>query len=105
VFKIHQFADADVTFALTNGGHNQGVVSPPGTPHRRYRLATTLHAEPRPEPKAWFAAAPPHEGSWWPAWFDWLKDHSGPTVAPPPLGRPESGLSAQDKAPGRYVFS
>jgi len=104
VFKIHQFADADVTFALTNGGHNQGVVSPPGTPHRRYRLATTLHAEPRPEPQAWFAAARPREGSWWPAWFDWLKDHSGAPVAAPPLGRPESGLSAQDKAPGRYVF-
>jgi polyhydroxyalkanoate synthase len=104
VFKIHQFTDADVTFALASGGHNQGVVSPPGAPRRRYRLATTVHAEPRPDPQAWFAAAPAREGSWWPSWFDWLKAHSAAPVAPPPLGRPEAGLSVGDKAPGQYVF-
>ena len=104
VFKIHQFADADVTFALTSGGHNQGVVSPPGTPRRHYRLATTKHADPRPDPVAWLASTPPRDGSWWPAWFEWLKRHSGAPVAPPPLGRPEAGLSAQETAPGQYVF-
>jgi polyhydroxyalkanoate synthase len=103
VFKIHQFADADVTFALTNGGHNQGVISPPGRPGRRYRVATTGHDAPRPDPEAWLAATPPREGSWWSAWFDWLKAHSGPPVAPPPLGRPEAGLAALGEAPGTYV--
>ena len=35
VYKIHYLAETDVTFALTNGGHNAGIVSEPGHPHRR----------------------------------------------------------------------
>ena len=103
VFKIHQFADAEVTFALTNGGHNQGVISPPGRPGRRFRIKTTKHEAPRPDPEAWFEAAAPREGSWWSAWFDWLKAHSGAPVGPPPLGRAEAGLAPLCEAPGTYV--
>ena len=103
VFKIHQFADAEVTFALTNGGHNRGVISPPGRPGRRYRIATTAHDAPRPDPEAWFEGTPPREGSWWGAWFAWLNAHSGAPVAPPPLGRAEAGLAPLDAAPGTYV--
>src|SRR5690606_36040170 len=38
VYKFHLTADTDVTFLLTNGGHNAGIVSEPGHPHRRYRM-------------------------------------------------------------------
>ena len=103
VFKIHNLADdADLTFALVNGGHNRGVVAPPG-PGRRYRIATTSAAAPRPDPDAWAASATPRDGSWWGAWFGWLANHSAPTGALPPLGAPEAGLKPLGPAPGEYV--
>jgi polyhydroxyalkanoate synthase len=101
VFKIHQLADADVTFALTNRGHNQGVISAPGLPDRHFRILTTRHDEARPDPDEWLSRAPLREGSWWPAWFDWLGAHSGAPVPPPPLGAPDYPPLAE--APGRYV--
>ncbi len=40
VFKIHLQADAPITFVLTSGGHNAGIISEPGHPRRHYRVAT-----------------------------------------------------------------
>ena len=39
VYNIDQLADTDVTFVLTSGGHNAGIVSEPGLARRRYRIA------------------------------------------------------------------
>lgn len=105
VYKIQLFTDAETTFVLTNGGHNAGIVSQPGHPHRRHRIATRLPGEPYVSPDTWLSRHDPLPGSWWPAWFDWLARHGSPAmVAPPGMGAPDRGYHALAPAPGTYVF-
>ena len=104
VFKFHFLADADVTFVLTNGGHNAGVLSEPGHVHRHFRIALHRHDEHYIDPETWLAANPPREGSWWPAWSAWLTERSGRPVEPPPLGRANGKFAPLEDAPGRYVL-
>ena len=99
VYKILQLTDTEVSFLLTSGGHNAGVVSPPGTPRRSYLLATHAHDAPWVDPDSWEQRTETHEGSWWPAWASWLASHAGDMVAPPP---PAIGLA---EAPGSYVLA
>ncbi len=103
VFKVHHLTDTEVTFVLVNGGHNRGIVAPPGQPGRHFRIMTTAAKDPRPDPDAWAASAGYHEQSWWLAWFDWLGEHSSGLVAPPPLGLTSAGLAPLAPAPGDYV--
>ncbi|WP_413674546.1 PHA/PHB synthase family protein [Massilia cellulosiltytica] len=98
VYKIVPLSDTSVTFLLTSGGHNAGVVSPPGTPNRSYQMSTHEHDAPYVDPDTWQAETRVREGSWWPAWEHWLARLAGPWVAPPPQGR-----SVRD-APGHYVL-
>jgi poly[(R)-3-hydroxyalkanoate] polymerase subunit PhaC len=104
VFKLHALANAETTFVLTNGGHNAGVLSQPGHPHRHFRMAVHRHDEQTIDPDSWLAANPPREGSWWPAWSAWLARRSGATVPPPPLGGADNRFAPLDDAPGRYVL-
>jgi polyhydroxyalkanoate synthase len=39
VYKLHLFTDNELTFVVTSGGHNAGVVSEPGHHGRRYHVA------------------------------------------------------------------
>jgi polyhydroxyalkanoate synthase len=103
VYKFHLLTDADVTFLLTNGGHNAGIVSAPGHPHRRYRVANKSQQDHYRDPDSWAAHAPLKEGSWWPEWVAWLDAHSGAPVAPPELGAPAAGYAPLGDAPGAYV--
>ncbi|HEX8786496.1 MAG TPA: alpha/beta fold hydrolase, partial [Telluria sp.] len=98
VYKIIPLSDTEVTFLLTSGGHNAGVVSPPGSAKRSYQLATHAQDGPYVDPDSWQAEAPTQEGSWWPAWETWLARHAGPMTAPPPA------VPALAAAPGSYVL-
>jgi polyhydroxyalkanoate synthase len=99
VYKIRLLTDTEITFLLTSGGHNAGVVSPPGTPNRSYQVSTHAHDAPYVDPDTWQRETSEREGSWWPAWETWLARRAGPQVAPPP---PVIGLCA---APGNYVLA
>jgi polyhydroxyalkanoate synthase len=104
VYKLHLLTDADLTFVLTAGGHNAGIVSEPGHPRRSYQLARRRHGDRYVDPETWQAVAQRHEGSWWPAWQDWLRGHSTGPVAPPPMGAPARGYPPLGAAPGTYVL-
>jgi len=104
VYKFHLLSDTDVTFLLTNGGHNAGIVSEPGHAHRHYQIATTLKDDPYTGPKSWSEKHPSKEGSWWPELSSWLKAHSGELVAPPAMGSPEHNIDVLCDAPGTYVL-
>jgi polyhydroxyalkanoate synthase len=103
VFKIHFLTDAEVTFALTTGGHNAGIVSEPGHRGRAYRLMTRPAEGAYVAPKDWYETATSVDGSWWPAWVAWLRDRSGDSVDPPPIGRSDAGDQPLSDAPGPYV--
>ena len=102
-YKIHYQVDADVTYVLTSGGHNAGIVAPPGQPGHVYQVMTKHADAPYIGPDEWVKAAPRAEGSWWPEWTRWLAARSGEPCEPPRIGV----ASAEDKslpdAPGEYV--
>lgn len=101
VYKIELMTEGDLTFVLTSGGHNAGVVSPPGTPRRHYRVAERSPEAVYVGGDEWFEAAPVREGSWWPVWLGWLDARNGGPATPPPMG--SARYPAIDDAPGRYV--
>ncbi|WP_417670279.1 PHA/PHB synthase family protein [Roseibium sp.] len=104
VFKICHLADSEVTFVLTSGGHNAGIVSEPGHAHRHYRIMTTPEHDGYMDADTWQELALFCEGSWWEAWVDWLDKRSGKPVEVPPLANAEAGFPALGAAPGTYVM-
>lgn len=101
VFKLH-LLPLDITFVLTSGGHNAGIVSEPGHPHRHFQIHHRAASEPYTAPEQWQANVPRQEGSWWPAWENWLSRHSGGQITPPRMGIPGHKGKLID-APGEYV--
>jgi polyhydroxyalkanoate synthase len=104
VYKINLVSDCDVTFVLTSGGHNAGIVSEPGHKGRHYRIGHRADDGPYVDPDTWRAATKIDEGSWWPAWLAWLGQRSSGRVSPPPLGAADKGYPVLEPAPGRYVL-
>ncbi|MFN4265983.1 MAG: PHA/PHB synthase family protein [Aquabacterium sp.] len=103
VYKLH-LLPVELTFVLTNGGHNAGIVSEPGHPNRRYQMQTRPASGGYLSPDDWQAQAPTHEGSWWLAWHDWLTHLSSGLVNPPGTGKPGNKKILPD-APGSYVLA
>jgi len=103
VYKIQMLTDAEVTFVLSNGGHNVGIVNPPGNPNRYHQISTHKEDQIYIDPDAWQRTAERHDGSWWPRWRDWLARRSGKPVAPPAMGAAAKGYAAICDAPGTYV--
>ncbi|MDF0518050.1 alpha/beta fold hydrolase [Bradyrhizobium yuanmingense] len=103
VYKIHYQVDADVTFLLTSGGHNAGVVAPPQEEGHFYQVLTKAADAPYVGADEWLKLAPRFEGSWWPEWTNWLAARSGAPCAPPQIGLGDA-LGLPD-APGDYVHT
>ena len=87
-------------FVLGASGHIAGVINPPAANKRSY----WLNDEVTGSAEDWLATATEHEGSWWTAWYEWLKPYSGTQVAArKALG--STGYPVIEPAPGRYVAS
>lgn len=103
VYTIHCHTDTDITFVLTGGGHNTGIVSESGQQNRHFRIALKNTSDPCLDPDEWAAAG--IEGwSWWVAWANWLANHStAEHMYPPSMGSANSSTPIED-APGTYVL-
>ena len=104
VHKIHMLSTAEITFVLTSGGHNAGIVSEPGHKGRRYHILTREADAAALDPDDWVIRAPVRDGSWWVAWGEWLGERSGEPTAPPAMGAPDKGYPVLEDAPGRFVL-
>ncbi len=104
VYKLHYLTATDITFVLTRGGHNAGIVSEPGRPNRHYQSLDRHAGGFYVSPDDWLKLAPRHEGSWWPAWAGWLQARSGTPTKPPHMGAARKGYPTLMDAPGAYVL-
>ncbi len=59
VYKLHLQSDAtELTFVLTSGGHNVGIVNEPGHPRRSYQTTTCREGERALDAETWKASTP-----------------------------------------------
>jgi len=104
VFKIHQLVPSELTFVLTNGGHNAGVVCGPEHPRRRFRSHTRIPGDKYLGPDTWMEQCDVQPGSWWPTWDTWLDQLTSAKVSPPSMGASRKGYKPLRDAPGEYVL-
>jgi polyhydroxyalkanoate synthase len=104
VYKLHNLTWTELTFLLTSGGHNAGVISGPSHPRRRYRMHTRNPGDRYTDPDSWLNNNEIHSGSWWPAWDTWLDKQMSKTIKPPRTGAARKGYKVLRAAPGEYVF-
>jgi polyhydroxyalkanoate synthase len=99
-YRTTQLLGGNSTFVLSNAGHIQSLVNPPGNAKARMFVGP----EPGPEAAKWRAAATEQAGTWWDHWADWSIERAGEAKrAPVKLGSRKH--KAGDAAPGRYIHS
>ena len=103
-YKIHLSTDTEVTYLLTTGGHNVGIVSEPDGHVRSFRVMTKKASDHYVDPATWLVQASQKQGSWWPEWAAWLDARSGEPIAPSSIGVVDEGLAPLGDAPGSYVL-
>ena len=103
-YKINLLTDTDVTYLLTTGGHNAGIVSEPGHDGHSFQIMTKTSDDRYVDPESYLAKAPRKDGSWWPEWTAWLATHSGVPTEPPSMGATAADYAPRCDAPGTYVL-
>ncbi len=98
-YATTQLLGGKVKFILSNSGHIQAILNPPGNPKASYFINERYPAD----PEQWLARAQKCEGSWWEDWRDWLGQRSGEQKAAPREPGNEQ-YQPGSPAPGSYVF-
>ena len=73
VYRSTLLLGGERRFVLSNSGHIQSILNPPGNPKATYFENGKLTSDPR----AWYHEAEKKTGSWWPQWLEWIQQHSG----------------------------
>ncbi|VVN92671.1 class II poly(R)-hydroxyalkanoic acid synthase [Pseudomonas fluorescens] len=98
VYRSTRLLGGERRFVLSNSGHIQSILNPPGNPKASYLENDKLPSDPR----AWYFDTQKHEGSWWPEWLGWIQARSGEqTDTPMALGN--QNHPPMEAAPGTYV--
>ena len=96
------FGSKDVTYVLSQSGHMQAILNPPGNPKAKYYVQKGKGKLP-PTADEWLKGTEEIAGSWWPFWLEWLQARSGAKKkAPASLG--DKTHPPLDHAPGTYVM-
>jgi polyhydroxyalkanoate synthase len=83
VYKTRLFTDCDLTFVLTSGGHNGGIVNEPESNRGQYTISHGADAALYVGPDDWLKQQAARPGSWWPEWKNWLHGKSTGLVTAP----------------------
>ncbi|MEL7130503.1 MAG: alpha/beta fold hydrolase [Pseudomonadota bacterium] len=89
----------NIEFILSNSGHLQSLLNPPGNPKAQYFTNPDLSVD----ADTWASKAEETKGSWWPAWGAWLKERSGAMKTAPRTCGSEA-FEPLYPSPGKYVF-
>jgi polyhydroxyalkanoate synthase len=99
-YRTAQLYGERTTFVLSNSGHIQSLLNPPGNPKSVYWFGHVNEAT----AEQWLEKATQQQGTWWPHWLEWIKARSGELhEAPAALGN-EAHPPLCD-APGEYVLA
>jgi polyhydroxyalkanoate synthase subunit PhaC len=104
VYRVELYTTTEVSFVLTSGGHNAGIISEPGHHGRSYQMSTRKAGDKYKSSDTWLENAEKFPGSWWPAWEQWLVEHSSGKIALPSMGNPKKDDAILCEAPGLYVL-
>ncbi|WP_397595314.1 PHA/PHB synthase family protein [Sphingorhabdus sp.] len=95
------FGSKNVEFVLSQAGHMQAILNPPGNPKAKYWRNSK--GRPPADVKAWMKGAEENAGSWWPFWTEWLGERSGKKLKAPE-GCGSKAHPPMEPAPGLYVL-
>ncbi len=93
------FGSKNIEFILSQSGHIQAILNPPGNPKAKYFRSSK---KPPEDVDKWLKQAEEVAGSWWPFWAEWVKERAGKLIdAPTALGN--AAYPPLGAAPGTYV--
>ncbi|MGI9352199.1 MAG: alpha/beta fold hydrolase [Rhizobiaceae bacterium] len=99
VYETARLYGSKTTFILSNSGHLQSLLNPPGNPKSWYFKGTANKSN----ADKWAESAKKVEGTWWLDWAEFLKARSEDEIDAPktPGNKKHPSLGP---APGTYVF-
>jgi len=98
VYRSTLLLGGDRRFVLSNSGHVQSILNPPGNPKSNFIESAKLSSDPR----AWYFDGKTTAGSWWPNWLDWIQQRSG-TQRETLMALGNQNYPPMEAAPGTYV--